>query len=134
MAAQTPLVIVITGAGTGFGRLTAHALASAGHIVYGGLRGSRERQPKQYEEAQSFSKQNDVKLYPIQLDISSEEIVQQAVKTIISEQDHIDVVVHNAGHMNLGPTEAFTPEQFVELYEGTPYHARYIMSQPLTRI
>ena len=29
----------------------------------------------------------------------------------------IDVVVHDAGHMAFGPAEAFTPEQFAELYD-----------------
>jgi len=27
------------------------------------------------------------------------------------------VVIHNAGHMVFGPAEAFTPEQFAELYD-----------------
>jgi NAD(P)-dependent dehydrogenase (short-subunit alcohol dehydrogenase family) len=29
----------------------------------------------------------------------------------------LDTVVHNAGHMVFGPAEAFTPEQFAELYD-----------------
>ena len=29
----------------------------------------------------------------------------------------IDVVIHNAGHMVLGPTEAFTPEQVAAVYD-----------------
>jgi len=29
----------------------------------------------------------------------------------------LDVVIHNAGHMVFGPAEAFTPEQFAELYD-----------------
>lgn len=36
---------------------------------------------------------------------------------IISVHGHIDVVVHNAGHMDFGPAEAFTPEQLAELYD-----------------
>src|SRR6202011_3569302 len=28
------------------------------------------------------------------------------------------VVIHNAGHMSFGPAEAFTPEQFAELYDA----------------
>jgi len=27
------------------------------------------------------------------------------------------VVVHNAGHMSFGPAEAFTPEQFAQVYD-----------------
>lgn len=33
------------------------------------------------------------------------------------ECGHLDVIVHNAGHMVLGPAEAFTPEQLVEIYD-----------------
>ena len=33
------------------------------------------------------------------------------------EAGRIDVVIHNAGHMSFGPAEAFTPEQFAELYD-----------------
>jgi NAD(P)-dependent dehydrogenase (short-subunit alcohol dehydrogenase family) len=29
----------------------------------------------------------------------------------------LDVIVHNAGHMVLGPAEAFTPEQYAALYD-----------------
>ncbi len=29
----------------------------------------------------------------------------------------LTVVMHNAGHMSFGPAEAFTPEQFAELYD-----------------
>src|SRR5690606_28576435 len=34
-----------------------------------------------------------------------------------AEQGKLDVVVHNAGHMVLGPAEAFTPEQLAALYD-----------------
>lgn len=39
------------------------------------------------------------------------------IKTIISEDGHLDTVIHNAGHMVFGPAEAFTPEQLAELYD-----------------
>ena len=39
------------------------------------------------------------------------------VGQIIDAHGRIDVVVHNAGHMVFGPAEAFTPEQFAQLYD-----------------
>jgi NADP-dependent 3-hydroxy acid dehydrogenase YdfG len=36
---------------------------------------------------------------------------------LIDERGRLDVIVHNAGHMVLGPTEAFTPEQLAEVYD-----------------
>ena len=36
---------------------------------------------------------------------------------ILKQAGRLDVVVHNAGHMVLGPTEAFTPEQLAAVYD-----------------
>jgi NAD(P)-dependent dehydrogenase (short-subunit alcohol dehydrogenase family) len=35
----------------------------------------------------------------------------------MADAGRLDVVVHNAGHMVLGPTEAFTIEQIAEVYD-----------------
>ncbi len=53
----------------------------------------------------------------IEMDVQDQDSVAAAIATITAEQDRIDVVVHNAGHMVLGPAEAFTPEQLAELYD-----------------
>ncbi len=42
---------------------------------------------------------------------------QASVDAALAGIDHLDAVVHNAGHMVLGPAEAFTPEQLAELYD-----------------
>ena len=47
----------------------------------------------------------------------SQPSVDRAVAEIIAGHGRIDVIVHNAGHMAFGPAEAFTPEQFAELYD-----------------
>jgi NAD(P)-dependent dehydrogenase (short-subunit alcohol dehydrogenase family) len=44
-------------------------------------------------------------------------MVDAAVSRVIGEAGRIDVVIHNAGHMVLGPAEAFTVEQLVEVYD-----------------
>jgi NAD(P)-dependent dehydrogenase (short-subunit alcohol dehydrogenase family) len=58
-----------------------------------------------------------VDLRAIELDVSQQESADVAIQTIIAENGGLDVVVHNAGHMVLGPAEAFTPEQLAELYD-----------------
>ena len=60
---------------------------------------------------------DSVDLRAIELDVLSQESVDAAIKTIISESGRLDVVVHNAGHMVFGPAEAFTPEQLAQLYD-----------------
>jgi NAD(P)-dependent dehydrogenase (short-subunit alcohol dehydrogenase family) len=110
-------VIVITGASSGFGELTAHALAQAGHIVYASMRETKGRNAPQVEAAKRFAAENKVDLRTIELHVSSQESVGAAIQQIVSEKGRLDVVIHNAGHMVFGPAEAFTPEQLAQLYD-----------------
>jgi NAD(P)-dependent dehydrogenase (short-subunit alcohol dehydrogenase family) len=110
-------IIVITGASSGFGRLTANALARSGHTVYASMREMTGRNAQQATDVRKFAKENGVDLRPIELDVLSQESVDRAIASIIATHGNIDVVVHNAGHMVFGPAEAFTPEQLAELYD-----------------
>jgi NAD(P)-dependent dehydrogenase (short-subunit alcohol dehydrogenase family) len=97
--------ILITGASTGFGRDTAETLARAGHTV---LASMRDPQAKNREHAEMLRKQGiDV----VELDVSSDTSVDQAVKEVLARAPRIDVLVNNAGIASAGVTEAFTPDQ-----------------------
>ena len=110
-------VILITGASSGFGALTARALAGAGHTVYASMLDMGGKNAKQVEELNQFAKEHSVDLKAIELDVTSEDSAGEAVESILRSEDRLDVIVHNAGHMAYGPAEAFTPEQFAELYD-----------------
>jgi NAD(P)-dependent dehydrogenase (short-subunit alcohol dehydrogenase family) len=110
-------VIVITGASSGFGRLSANALAKAGHTVYASMRGTTGRNAAQVADVEKFARDNDVDLRAIELDVGSQKSVDAAIARMVAEQGRLDVVIHNAGHMVFGPAEAFTPEQLAELYD-----------------
>jgi NAD(P)-dependent dehydrogenase (short-subunit alcohol dehydrogenase family) len=110
-------VIVITGASSGFGRLSANALAHAGHTVYASMRGIAGRNAAQAADVEKYAENNDVDLRAIELDVGSQGSVDAAIARIVAEQGRLDVVMHNAGHMVFGPAEAFTPEQLAELYD-----------------
>jgi NAD(P)-dependent dehydrogenase (short-subunit alcohol dehydrogenase family) len=109
-------VVVITGASSGFGALTARALADAGHTVYAGMRQTAGRNAPQVQAAADYAHEHDVDLRSIELDVNSQDSVDTAIKRIEAEHGHIDVLIHNAGHMVTGPAEAFTPDQLAELY------------------
>ncbi|WP_413722008.1 SDR family oxidoreductase [Sodalis sp. RH24] len=109
--------IVITGASSGFGALTVRALAAAGHTVYAGMRETTGRNAPQAAEARRYAAERGVDLRPVELDVVSDASVQAATAGIIRECGRLDVVIHNAGHMSFGPAEAFTPEQFAQLYD-----------------
>lgn len=110
-------VIVITGASSGFGALTARALADAGDVVYAGMRETGGRNAPQAEAAAAYAAEHGVDLRAVELDVNAQESVDAAVARILAEHGRIDVVVHNAGHMVVGPAEAFTPEQLAQLYD-----------------
>jgi len=110
-------VIVITGASSGFGRLSANALAKAGHIVYASMRGTTGRNAAQAADVRKYATDNKVDLHAIELDVGSQASADAAIAQIVREQGRLDVVMHNAGHMSFGPAEAFTPEQLAELYD-----------------
>ena len=115
--ASKKAVILVTGASSGFGRLTAEALAKAGHIVYASMRDVAGRNAKNAAEMAATSARDGVDLRAIELDVQSEPSASAAAEQIIAETGRIDVVVHNAGHMMFGPAESFTPEQFAQQYD-----------------
>jgi NAD(P)-dependent dehydrogenase (short-subunit alcohol dehydrogenase family) len=112
-----PKIILISGASSGFGALTARLLADAGHTVYAGMRDVTGRNAEAAKAAADYSAEHGVDLHPVELDVSSEASSESAVATVLSEREHLDVLVHNAGHMVTGPAEAFTPEQLAALYD-----------------
>ena len=110
-------VILITGASSGFGALTARRLAESGHTVYATMREINGRNAKQVEAARQFAAEKNVDLRVAELDVSSQESADRAVGQVLSEAGRLEVIIHNAGHMVFGPAEAFTPEQLAELYD-----------------
>jgi NAD(P)-dependent dehydrogenase (short-subunit alcohol dehydrogenase family) len=110
-------VIVVTGASSGFGAMTVRALADAGHTVYAGMRDIAGRNAEAAQEAADYANQHSVHLRVIDMDVSEQASVDAAVRTIISTEVRLDVIVHNAGHMVLGPLESFTTDQLVSIYD-----------------
>jgi NAD(P)-dependent dehydrogenase (short-subunit alcohol dehydrogenase family) len=110
-------IILITGASSGFGLLTARALAEAGHTVYASMRDIAGRNAANADAVRQEAKDRHIDLRVVELDVTSEASAEAAVKTIGERDGHLDVLVHNAGHMVFGPAEAFTAEQYAQLYD-----------------
>jgi NAD(P)-dependent dehydrogenase (short-subunit alcohol dehydrogenase family) len=110
-------VIVVTGASSGFGALAARALADAGHTVYASMRETGGRNAPAVKAVEEYATERRVDLRAVELDVASQESADSAIAKIVAQSGRLDVVVHNAGHMVFGPAEAFTPEQFAELYD-----------------
>jgi NAD(P)-dependent dehydrogenase (short-subunit alcohol dehydrogenase family) len=110
-------VIIVTGASSGFGALTARALARAGHVVYASMRETTGRNAPQVEAVRRYAAGQGVDLRTIELDVASAASCEAALAQVVAAHGRLDVIVHNAGHMAFGPAEAFTPEQFAQLYD-----------------
>ncbi len=93
------MVILITGVSSGFGLAIAQLLAEEGHIVYGTVR--REVEPL-----------NGV--HYLKVDVRDRETVKNAVKQVVDQEGHIDVLVNNAGMGIGGPVEFATEEEIKE--------------------
>ena len=110
-------VIVVTGASSGFGEMTAYVLADAGHTVYAAMRGTDGHNAKEVEAARAYSGRSNVDLRSVEIDVVDDASVAAGIDTIRRDAGRLDVTVHNAGHMSFGPMEAFTAEQLAQIYD-----------------
>jgi NAD(P)-dependent dehydrogenase (short-subunit alcohol dehydrogenase family) len=95
-------VILVTGASSGFGLMTAQSLAQAGHTVYASMRETEGRNAPQVAAIAAWA---------------AETSAHAGVAAVIADIGRLDVIVHNAGHMVFGPAEAFTPDQYIQQYD-----------------
>jgi NAD(P)-dependent dehydrogenase (short-subunit alcohol dehydrogenase family) len=110
-------IVLVTGASTGIGNLSARALAAEGHTVYASMRDIAGRNNSRVLELRDWARAHGHDLRAVELDVLSQESANRAIETIVSEQGRIDVVVHNAGHLVVGPTEAFSPDEMIASYD-----------------
>jgi NAD(P)-dependent dehydrogenase (short-subunit alcohol dehydrogenase family) len=98
-------VVLVTGASTGFGRLTAEALHERGHRVFAGLRDVPGRNEKAAAELTAMG------VGVVELDVTDQESADQAVAAVLDAAGDLDVVVNNAGGIFVGPVEPFTADE-----------------------
>ncbi|HBU8514080.1 SDR family oxidoreductase [Klebsiella pneumoniae] len=110
-------IVLVTGASSGFGLMTAKALAKAGNIVYASMRETTGRNAQRVTEVAHWAAENSADLRTVELDVQSDASVASAINYVFADAGRLDVVVHNAGHMVFGPAEAFSPEQLAQQYD-----------------
>ena len=110
-------VVLVTGSSSGFGRLTAETLARQGHQVYASLRDANGRNAAAGAELRELASAESLSLKVLELDVTDDASVDQAVNRIIAESGRIDVLVNNAGAMYMGPVETFTVERVRQQFE-----------------
>ena len=97
------LRILITGASSGIGKMTAEHLAKIGHKVYG-----TSRNP---------GKQPNNIVHFLALDLTDKESIKQLVGSYFDKEDRLDVLINNAGIGISGSAEESAPEQFKKVFQ-----------------
>ena len=110
-------VVLITGTSSGFGYLTVKSTAKMGLTVYAGMRNIEGKNKPKADELTEFAKMNNLKINPVEMDVTDEKSVDDAVKSIMSTERTIDILINNAGVSCGGWTEAFTAEQFYKVLD-----------------
>lgn len=98
-------VVLITGTNSGFGWLTAHSVAALGHKVYATI---RDTQGRNTDKATALALVENVTVLDVSL--TDEASVKNAIDTIIAAEGRIDVLVNNAGISAFGVAESSTTD------------------------
>jgi NAD(P)-dependent dehydrogenase (short-subunit alcohol dehydrogenase family) len=114
-------VILITGTSTGFGRTAAETLAQRGYRVFATMRDISGRNTATAEALRSLAKRERWSLEVLEMDVTDDASVKQAVQQVLDRADRIDVVINNAGIAGHGVTEAFPLEQFEQVFDVNLY-------------
>jgi NAD(P)-dependent dehydrogenase (short-subunit alcohol dehydrogenase family) len=94
----------------------AEELARRGDRVYATMRDLEGRNAGNAAALEAFAKEEKLALRVIELDVTQQASVDAAVAAALADGGHLDVVVNNAGIAAIGVSEAYTPEQFEQLY------------------
>jgi NAD(P)-dependent dehydrogenase (short-subunit alcohol dehydrogenase family) len=88
----------------------------AGWVVYAGIREPETRNAHRAAEVRDYAASVGGEAVVVDLDVLMEESCADAVRTVMARHGRLDAVFHNAGHLYIGFTEAFTPEQVREAF------------------
>ena len=103
--------VLITGTSNGFGNLAAKTLSRNGFKVWASMRNTQSRNLSKKQELEEFAIEQSLSLKVIDLDVTHQQSIDNAIQTIISEDGKIDILINNAGMMYVGITEAYSIEQ-----------------------
>lgn len=103
-------VILVTGASSGMGKISAQDLIKAGHTVYA--------------VARSVDKMKDLEAlggHVMKMDVTNEADIEAVVAKVIAEQGRIDVLWNNAGYGLYGPVEDLPMDKVQQQFEVNVY-------------
>ena len=107
--------ILITGASSGFGKMTVHALLQGGHSVAAAMRGVDGK------NAEAAAELKEAGASVVEIDVTDDASVDSGVSSAIEAMGGLDVVINNAGVGVVGMQEHFTIEDFQKVMDVNVY-------------
>ena len=105
-------VAVVTGSSSGIGFETSLTLARNGFLTYATMRNLNKS-----KNIKSVAEKEKLSLKIVQLDVTDDGSVKNAMQSIIAEASRIDILVNNAGYALNGAFEDLAMEELKAQYE-----------------
>jgi NAD(P)-dependent dehydrogenase (short-subunit alcohol dehydrogenase family) len=112
LSSSNQKVAVVTGSSSGIGFETSLALARNGFMTYATMRNLNKS-----ENIKSLAEKEKLPLKIVQLDVTDDGSVKNAMESITAEANRIDVLVNNAGYVLNGAFEDLAIEELKAQYE-----------------
>ncbi len=105
-------IVLITGSNSGIGLATAVLLAEKGYKVYATMRNLDKKQ-----NLENKAREKNVNVNILQLDVTDDASVKNAVNEVMEKERRIDVLVNNAGYGLMGPMETISIDKIKKQFE-----------------
>jgi NAD(P)-dependent dehydrogenase (short-subunit alcohol dehydrogenase family) len=103
--------VLVTGAAGGFGNVIIEALLAEGYNITGAMRDAGGRN----KEAADLLEERGV--YVVEINVTSDESVEQGVRDAAAKMGGIDILINNAGMGASGLQEGFTAEDWKTVFD-----------------
>jgi NAD(P)-dependent dehydrogenase (short-subunit alcohol dehydrogenase family) len=109
--------ILVTGASSGFGKLTSLSLARRGHRVFATMRDPGGKNRATADELRRLAETEGKALHVLELDVTNEASVEAGVAAALAQAGRLDAVVNNAGQGLGGLCETVEPAQLLAVLD-----------------
>jgi NAD(P)-dependent dehydrogenase (short-subunit alcohol dehydrogenase family) len=123
---QQKNIVLVTGSSSGIGFETSLFLARAGFYTYATMRNLNKS-----SKIVDLAKKHNLPLEVLQLDVTDDKSVKDAINIIAAKQRRIDVVVNNAGYGSTGAVEDFSIDEIKAQFETNFFGAVRVIQSVL---
>lgn len=109
--------VIITGSSHGFGYLSVLTLARSGYKVWATMRHADGKNAAIKKELLDIARKESLQISVLDMDVTSEQSVQQAIRSVGEKDGKIDILINNAGIMYVGITEAYSVSQVQDQFD-----------------